>query len=234
MRSAACEIFAIVAFIIFAIVVIATAQSPPPLSVHGPLPTGAPEENQFISGHLYAASINPTNKMATWCAYVVTPGMFEGSNSINRNWINGKGRLADICLESQDYEGSDYDMGHLVPLGSVSASRYAYECNFLGVIVPQTPELNRGLWLRLENRVRDLSLQHQKVNVCVGTLYEKRMKRLPKADEPHAVPTHFWALLRYAGRIEVYIMPQDVDRTLGLDDYKSDIEALTLRSGLNF
>lgn len=233
MKSAACEIFAIVAFIVFAIVVIATAQSPPPLSVHGPLPTGAPEENQFVSGHLYTASINPTNKMATWCAYVVTPGMFEGKNSIDRNWVNGQGLLEEICLEYQDYEGSGYDMGHLVPLGSVKTSQWAYECNFMGVIVPQTPELNRGLWLRLENRVRDLSVVYGKVRVCVGTLYEKRMKGLPKADEPHNVPTHFWAVLRYDGEIEVYILPQNL-KSKSLDDYKSDLEALKLRSGLTF
>ena len=208
---------------------------PPILSVHGPLPTGAPETNQIITGHLYTASINPETKVATWCAYVVTPGQFEGGNSIGRNWINARDGIEKICLEHQDYSGSLYDMGHLVPLASFSSTRWAYECNFLGVIAPQTPNLNRGPWLRIENLVRRLAKEHDKVRVCVGALYEKSMPKLAGADEPHTVPSHYWALLRYDGVTLVYIIPQDCPQSIeSLDQFATTLEALKLRSKLGF
>lgn len=221
--------------LLITLIALAPLQAPAPLSVHGPLPTGAPERNQLITGHLYTASIDPDTKVATWCAYVVTPGQFEGSNSLSRNWINGKGRLADVCLEHQDYAGSGYDMGHLVPLASFSSTRWAYECNFLGVIAPQTPNLNRGPWLRVETLVRRMAEDHARVNVCVGGLYEKAMPKLIDADEDHKVPSHYWAVLRYDDQVRVYIIPQDCPQSVeSLDQFSSTLEALMLRSKLGF
>lgn len=60
----------------------------------------------------------------------------------------------------QDYEGAGYDRGHMVPAGNCTGDPMAMrDCYRLSNMMPQTPELNRGEWKRLEEHVRQLASQ---------------------------------------------------------------------------
>lgn len=173
--------------------------------------------NDLIVSPLYVASLNPQTKFADWVQYRITPGLMDTGNTLSRNW---KTELREDALEDADYEGSDYDRGHLVPLDSVSASPAAWTVNRLEVIVPQLPDLNRGVWYRLEQRQREIARADDEVLVTVGSLYRSRMKKLPNADEEHRVPSHFWMRLKSKAVEEIYVIDQKAQKDADLQLFR--------------
>jgi endonuclease G len=72
------------------------------------------------------------------------------------------------------YTKSGYDRGHLCPaadmkLNSVSMNETFYMSN----MSPQAPSFNRGIWSKLEDKVRDWALQKNGVYVVTGPLLNK-------------------------------------------------------------
>jgi endonuclease G, mitochondrial len=179
--------------------------------------------NVLLITPLYVASLNPETKLADWVQYTLTPGLLDTGNVLSRNWRTG---LNAIALESADYDNSGYDRGHLVPLASVAASPYAAWANRMEVVAPQTPQLNRGVWLKLEDHARELVAEHGEVTAQAGTLYEDPAPPLAEADEPHQVPSHYWLRLVYKGGVECYIVPQSAPLEALPDQYALDEKTL--------
>lgn len=197
-----------------------------------PAATTVDPDQVRVTSHLYTLAINPKTKIADWACYRATAADHASRNSIERRWINA---LGSITLEHQDYRGDRYDMGHLVPLGTFKASIYAWELNWVGNIAPQTPELNRGCWNKLEQRIRDLTQDHEYVDVCVGPLYERKMAPLDAADEPHTVPSHYWCLVRPKdSEASAYIMPQAIDSKADPDRFRVSLQEIERRTALDF
>lgn len=194
------------------------------------LPVGAPKTDCLIFGHLFAISFNTDTKVATWCCYRATAADQAGRNAPGRNWISP---IPELMLESSDFAGGPYDIGHLTPLATFKASPFAWELNLLANCAPQTAQLNRGPWLKLERAIREIAAS-ESVDVVVGPLFEKRMKPLPAADEPHQVPSHFWAVVATPESRQCWIIPQDCGRTDSLDQFASTVSELESRSGLAF
>ncbi|TWU67306.1 Nuclease precursor [Crateriforma conspicua] len=210
-------------------------------TVHsGAIPTGQPERNVLVVTDVYTLSLDPETKLATWCAYRVTPASIEGRNQIGRNWLN---RYPDATLEHQDYAGSDYQMGHLAPLASFKADPNAYQLNWMGNVAPQRPELNVGPWLDVEKLARDAATLHGRAMVTVGPLFERDMPPLPAATESHRVPSHYWAIIRApdkpvaddaADHAKAFIVPQDCDVTDPPERFRVTVDEISRRSGLQF
>lgn len=185
------------------------------------------EGNKLLFSPLYLASLNPETKFCDWVQYRCTPALMDTGNVLNRNW---RTTLRDAALEDADYADAPYDRGHLVPLACVSASPDAWHVNRMEVIAPQTPELNRGAWLKLEEHIRDLARTHGVVLVTVGTLYEAKLPPLPASDEPHRVPSHFWVRLTAGdgkrAAVECYVLPQKIKQDAPFEQYALDERTL--------
>lgn len=62
--------------------------------------------------------------------------------------------------EWKDYLHSGYDRGHILSNQSMNATTDAQRSTFLmSNITPQTPELNRNVWLKAEKRERQIALK---------------------------------------------------------------------------
>jgi endonuclease G len=73
---------------------------------------------------------------------------------------------------AKEFKASDYDEGHLA-----NAEDFAYDCKkqkgtfqFINQL-PQTPNLNRGIWKHYETIIRDLS-QHDSLIIVCGGIWE--------------------------------------------------------------
>lgn len=190
------------------------------LSVHCPIKCPSnPESNDLIFTHIYALSNNPNTKFADWVAYEVNP--INYGISPGRNW-----KRDPLLDDSETLEPSDYidanssdlksDRGHQAPLASFSGSRYWYETNYLSNITPQTNDLNQGPWKKLEDKVRDVATYEKPLYVITGPLFNVAMKRLPKSDEDHVVPSGYFKIIyNFKGAVG-FKMNQDSGRN---DDY---------------
>jgi endonuclease G, mitochondrial len=166
--------------------------------LHG-CPAGDPVANRLITRSIYTLSNNGGTKLADWVAYVVSRDTIAKSKS--RVWKADPLLPPEETLEPEDYQDAPrtlgIDRGHQAPLASLSGTPAWAATNLLSNITPQSSALNQGAWVRLETAERDLAKTDgiDRVFVLTGPLYEREMPPLPKADEPHRVPSGYWKLI---------------------------------------
>ena len=197
------------------------------------IPLGTPTTSALVFTDLYALSLNRQTRFADWVGYRVTAASQAGRNSLNRNWLH---LAKEFTIEAQDYEHSGYSIGHLCPLASVRADADAWEVNWTGAVAPQRQSLNAGPWLEMEEHTRKSAREHETVRVICGPLYEHDMPPMPECDEPHVVPSHYWARMTVpdTDTAIAWIMPQAAGRKDPHTDYVVEYSELVKRTGLIF
>lgn len=209
---------------------------PAPASTHCPwgCPRGTAAGNRLIHRQSYVLSNNRHTKFADWVAYTVEPGRFGSKR--DRRWRADPDLPASETLEPEDYAGAHAvlttDRGHQLPLASIAGAEDWRFSNYLSNVTPQKSALNRGAWARLESAVRSASRSPdiKAVYVMTGPLYERRMPKLPGADEAHRIPSGYWKLVarHVSTGVEVigFVMDQDLAR-------EADFCAAVIRTGLS-
>ncbi len=74
--------------------------------------------------------------------------------------------------ELSDYARSGFDRGHLAPSGDMPDPEAQQESFSLANMVPQAPELNRGLWEGIESAVRAMALRRGELYVVTGPIFQ--------------------------------------------------------------
>ncbi len=164
----------------------------------GGCPVGGPSTNRTVDHDILRLSQNPNTKFADWVAYVVTIASKTGPKP-SRNFKGDPQVPEDEELESSDYRDGfaqiNINKGHQAPLASFKGSPYWARTNYMTNITPQQNDLNKGSWNRLAEAVRDLADYGYPVYVMTGTLYERQMTPLPRANEAHTVPSGYWKII---------------------------------------
>lgn len=146
-----------------------------------------------------------------------------------------------------DYRGQGFDRGHLAPAANHRSTQSAMADTFyMTNICPQSPQLNRGYWSKLEKHVRNLTETNQAVYVVTGPLYlpktETDGKRYVKYQvigrNDVAVPTHFFKVITVEDwqgnrNTQAYILPNDViAANTDLQTFKTKPEKVEKLAGL--
>lgn len=100
---------------------------------------------------------------------IVTYNLYKGGGDCDRNGFRFKTGGLKQSATSKDFYKSGYDIGHLA-----NSEDFAYDCildestfRFWNCL-PQTPELNRGVWKSNENEIRNLSQSDSLFIICGG------------------------------------------------------------------
>lgn len=206
-------------------------------------PLGTKPGDDLLFRHIYTMATDDATRFAAWVAYRLDSLMVSGPNHTTRLWQADPWLDPGETLEEEDYDGANAalgtDRGHQAPLAAFKGTDYWAETNILSNITPQQADLNQGLWQQLEARERALALGGE-VFVVTGPLYERAMPPLPRADEPHRVPSGYWKILffrrgapqrTYAA---AFIFDQATPRRGNLADYLTSIAEVERRSGFRF
>lgn len=203
--------------------------------LHG-CPVGSPRTNDLVVREIYTLSSNDQTRIADWVAYRVRPETIGRSES--RRWAADPWLAADETLEPADYNGAPQalriDRGHQAPLASFSGTPFAEHTNFLSNITPQRSDLNQGSWQFLEGAERTLAQRSNgAVYVLTGPLFERDMPGLPRADEPHRVPSGYWKVVATEdGRASAFIFEQETPRSANYCTMRVRIEDVERRARL--
>ena len=136
---------------------------------------------------IYKANFNNTFREPTYVSYF----LYKGGGDCNRDkfkFINDEPSL--LCAEDEDYAGSIYDKGHLV-----NAEDFAFDCvkdeltfRYYNCL-PQTTNLNRGIWKTVETKVRKWSQSEKLYIICGGFFGSKKVGKI-------SVPSYCWKVVQ--------------------------------------
>ncbi|KAJ8418801.1 hypothetical protein AAFF_G00003000 [Aldrovandia affinis] len=157
-----------------------------------------------------------------------------------------------FSAHNEDYLGSGWSRGHMVPAGDNKFSEQAMaETFYLSNIVPQNLENNAGFWNRLEMYCRDLTKRFQDVWIITGPLIlpevgadgKKIISYKVIGKDDVAVPTHLYKVILAQRKgfpsetlaLAAFVVP---NRPIGFDhpltEFQVSLVDLEKMSGLTF
>ena len=148
------------------------------------------KQDTVINREGYAIGYSNKYKQPIWVSYNLTEEEVNTKKSSRNDDFRSDWRLWGQSAEPADYKGSKYDRGHLAPAADMRWSNKSMSQSFfMSNMSPQTAELNRGTWRKLEKAVRDWAVKYKKIHVISGPVFtSKEYKRIGKnrVAVPHA------------------------------------------------
>ena len=120
----------------------------------------------------YTLSYSEADKQAEWVAYYLTPASINGLQKRSSKFLPDP--LLSNPVGPGSYTKSGYDRGHLCPAADMKLNAVSMtESFYMSNMSPQVPALNRGIWSKLEDKVRDWALEKNGLYVVTGPLLNK-------------------------------------------------------------
>jgi len=105
--------------------------------------------------------------------------LYKGGGDCSREGMEFKNDIKKLSTAfDSDYKGSGYDKGHMA-----NAEDFAYDCTLEELTfryynaAPQTPELNRGPWSKMEAVIRIASQTDSLCVICYNEFDGKKIKK---------------------------------------------------------
>ena len=133
-----------------------------------------------------------------------------------------------------DYAKSGYDRGHLAPAADMSWSLQALQESFYySNTSPQLPGFNRGIWKKLEEKVRTWALQYDTLFIVTGPILEPGLPTIGpnKVSIPKAYFKALYAPKQQKGL--AFILPNAKSEQL-LSEFCLSIDALEQQLNRDF
>ena len=125
-----------------------------------------------LSHTYFTLSYSESDKQAEWVAYYLTPASINGPQKRSSKFLSDP--MITDAVRPSSYSKSGYDRGHLCPAADMKLNAVSMnESFYMSNMSPQVPALNRGIWSKLEDKVRDWALQKNGVYVVTGPLLNK-------------------------------------------------------------
>ena len=142
-----------------------------PRTTYDNLDLGIPgPSDKVIDREGYALGYSEKNKQPFWVTYRLTRGEVE-TNLLDRTNDFRPDPLIENSPTPNDYIRSGYDRGHIAPAADFRWSTNAmHESFYMSNMSPQTPALNRDLWMRAERYTRLCAKQEGSVYVVSGPI----------------------------------------------------------------
>lgn len=152
--------------------------------------------NGGIINHLaYSLDYNETYEQADWVIYELTKEEVKNKKVPRKDKFAKDPTSTISSALATDYAKSGYDRGHLCPAADNRWSQDAMNQSFyMSNMSPQDPDLNRGIWKELEEKVRDWAVENEEVYVVTGPiLADGFKKKIGKSNV--AVPNYFYKVV---------------------------------------
>jgi endonuclease G len=119
----------------------------------------------------YVCLYDELRRNPVWEVYHLLPAYLGGAGIERPSFLVDRDLPAGSRASNADYNGSAFDKGHMVPWADQRRSDGTRrEAMLLSNVVPQDRVLNRGLWGRLEDRVRTWAGESDEAYVFVGPI----------------------------------------------------------------
>ncbi|MBL7775965.1 MAG: DNA/RNA non-specific endonuclease [Saprospiraceae bacterium] len=183
----------------------------------------------------YTLSYSEDHEQAEWVVYELN------RDRLNQNWVERDASFRpDPAVRTEsatpnDYRGSGYDRGHLVPAADMAFNELAMsETFFMSNMSPQLKAFNGGVWRELEECTRDWARRFKLLYVVTGPVLS-RGGLAEIGFSKVTVPSAFYKVLLAPdqGRAIAFILPNELsDRPLM--EYATTIDQVEQLTGIDF
>ena len=151
------------------------------------------KSGQIVSHSYYNLQYAEEHEQAYWVSYKLTPN-FLIKNATRKNNFKPDSKITTGSATLGDYKGSGFDRGHLAPAGSMVFNQKAMDESFyMSNMSPQNPSFNRGVWKRLESKVRYWAKNCDSLFVATGPVLKDLKKTI--GENKVSVPNSYYKVL---------------------------------------
>jgi len=136
-----------------------------------------PKSDSILYNKSYSIRYSEHYKQPLWSAYKFYKDMtIKKYIRVSTFYIDSRVKNR---VTNSDYRKSGYDRGHLTPIANF---RFDYlsmqQTNYYTNICPQKPRFNRGIWKKLENKVRKWVLEYDTLYIVSGPIFSDTNKTI--------------------------------------------------------
>lgn len=130
--------------------------------------------------------------------------LYQGGGDCDRSKFSFKTGGLECSAKSKNYSHSGYDIGHCAP-----AEDFAFDCIkdsmtfFYYNAMPQTPNLNRGIWRFYENIIRKQSQTDSLLIIC-GGIYGEATLQSKSGNTEIRIPIYCWKVVKSLTTNRIY------------------------------
>jgi len=200
------------------------------LTIYFPKYEISPSE-KIIKHIAFSLSYDTLHHLAKWTIYTLSK-----ENVINKVAERYNNFIPDPLLPNctnldKDYKNSGFDKGHLVPAADMAFSEITMKESFYySNITPQYPAFNRGIWKKLEDKVRKWALEKSHIVVITGAIINDTLKSF--GEHKISIPYYFYKIIADFNNIDKtemigFIIPNEkVKSTNAIQDYVVTVDSL--------
>ena len=185
----------------------------------------------------YSLAYREDAEQAEWVAYRLSRRMLEGKRFPRTDWFEEDRTIASGSASYEDYRGSGYSKGHLVPAADMAFSPDAMVETFLmSNISPQSPAFNGGIWRELEELVRDWARDNTSLYIVTGPVLEGGHSEVIGIAEVTVPRYYFKAILdaETPGKKGIAFLVPNAVSEAPVMDYAVTIDSVEQVTGLDF
>ena len=199
------------------------------------LPTST--TGQIVRHKYYALSYHERYELPEWVAYELTRSRLRRPFVKRTKDYRPDPSIATGSAQLEDFRGSGYDRGHLVPAADMAFSEEAMsETFYLSNMCPQARGFNQGIWRELEENTRYWARKFGHLYVVSGPVLTQPVK-FWLGDNEVAVPSAFFKVLLDLTEPELkgiaWVIPNST-QAKPLDHFAVSINAVEKLTGLDF
>jgi endonuclease G len=142
----------------------------------------------------FTISYNEDNEQPAWVAYILTRAEVQSGNAERSENFRPDKNITTGSATLKDYSGSGYDRGHMAPAADMKWSAVAMSESFLlSNMSPQEQGFNRGIWSKLESKVRDWAVINDSLLVITGPVLKGIKKYI--GENRVGVPLYYFKVI---------------------------------------
>lgn len=201
--------------------------------------------SQVIEHMGYVVSYNADYKVPNWVLYELTLGETLGNLKRSDAFAVDPQVEESQMAQLKDYRNSGFDRGHMAPNADLNWDKQAQnESYYLSNMCPQTHEFNAGIWLDLENKVREWAERDSAITIVCGPILPRNAaeaKKMKSIGKGHVlVPEYFYKVILSPFGKEAqaiaFLMPHDVEKggRKALSQYAVPVDSIEVLTGIDF
>ncbi len=205
--------------------------------VYGGLPKAASQTSILVLRNIgYFAGYCDDRRNPLWVAYRLDAK--EIGHKLKRPSSFKTDMRTLSRVDQKAFSKSGYDRGHMAPNSGI-ALRYGVEAQLqtflMSNIVPQTPDLNRRVWARLEKLEDEYANRYGSIWVITGPIFDDHIQLIDNRIE---IPDAFYKIIFDEQdnniRALAFIVPQTVTGKERFEQFLTSINEIERLTGLDF